>query len=259
MKVGVNCKWNWIVEEEAIGKLRKAGVKAVEISYKEKKKIPKDKMEFLKSLGFDYSVHAPYENIKLKAFPWPRYSKKCIKEIENCLEDAIELGASHFVVHGGTFFRGYYRFKNLIGKDYGLKFSLNRFIKNFETIFKRANDNGINVVVENLYPCFICGRAFDIKYIQEKLPFVGFCLDFAHSEIYNLTDDLMKLRIDHVHISDNNKREDQHLRFGDGIINFNVLLSRLNKLNYDGKIIIECNSLEDGIYSFKRLNKKLYK
>ena len=109
-------------------------------------------------------------------------------------------------------------------------------------------------MLENVYPCFIGGRVFDIKYIQKNIPFVGFCLDLAHSEIYNLTEELMKLNINHIHISDNNKKEDKHLKLGDGIINFKELFYKLNKLNYKGKIIIECNSLEDNIYSFKRLN-----
>ncbi|HLC55790.1 MAG TPA: sugar phosphate isomerase/epimerase family protein [Candidatus Nanoarchaeia archaeon] len=259
MKIGINCKWNWIVEEKVVNKLKKAGINIIEISYKEKKYIPKDEIEFLKGLGFDYSVHAPYECIKLKAFPWPRYSKRCIREVDNSLNDAIKLKASHFVVHGGAFIKGFYRFKNLVGTDYGLRFSLNRFINNFDKVFKKAEKHGIKVVIENLYPCFMCGRVFDIKYIQEKLPSVGLCLDFGHSEIYNLTGELFKLRIDHVHVSDNNKKEDQHLKIGDGMLDFNKLLKELNKKKYDGKIIIECKNLEEGINSFEKLNKKLYK
>ena len=38
-----------------------------------------------------------------------------------------------------------------------------------------------------------------------------------------------------------------------------LITKALNKKKYDGKIIIECKNLEEGINSFKKLNKKLYK
>src|SRR3989344_2908287 len=209
MRLGISCKSNWLTKKN-IEKIKKARIKIIEIDCE--RSIPnKEEIEFLKNLKFDYSVHAPYNNIKLKIFPYPRYSKKCIREIEESLDYAVKLKASQFVIHGGSFIRGYFRFRNLIKKNYGLKFFLDRFIKNFQNIFKRANNAKIKVVLENVYPCFIGGRVFDIKYIQKNIPFVGFCLDLAHSEIYNLTEELMKLNINHIHISDNNKKEDKHL------------------------------------------------
>ena len=46
-------------------------------------------------------------------------------------------------------------------------------------------------------------------------------------------------RILHVHVSDNNGREDQHLPIGCGTVDFPRLLSQLKRAGYDGTFTLE--------------------
>ena len=253
MKIGIKLKLKWL-DENSIKEIKKAGIKTVEISHGDGKNFSDEDMDFLKDLDLDHSMHSPYNNLKIKGLPWPHYNRECLLEMENALKNAIKLKASHIVVHGGAFFRGYFRLKSKIGKDYGLKFFLDKYIETFGELFKMADDNDVRVIIENLYPCFLGGRPSDLSYIQRKLPFLGFCFDFAHAEIHNQTEELMKFNIDYVHVSDNNKKEDQHLKIGEGEMDFKRFIDRLKKLNYKGKIIIENENLSDCIFSFKKLN-----
>lgn len=90
-------------------------------------------------------------------------------------------------------------------------------------------------------------------YLKQKLPSIGFCFDFAHSEIYDQTEELMKLEIDHVHLTDNDKEVDQHLVIGEGSINFEDFFIKLKVKDYNKKIIFECEDLKDSIKSFNRI------
>lgn len=251
MKLGVNCKYDELLKKETIRTLKEEGVKFVEIRC-----LPEifnnKEIDFLKG-QFEYSMHASFENLKIKILPKFRYSIDGVNKIKKDIDLAILLNVKEVIVHGGAFFKGYIRLSNALKKNIGLDYFLDLFIETFNPIFRKANDNGIKIIIENCYPCFLFGRPHDIRYIKQKLPSIGFCLDLAHSEIYNQTNELMKLDIDHIHLTDNDKKTDQHLVIGEGSIDFNDFLSKLKTKNYNKKIILECEDLQDSIKSFNNI------
>ena len=251
MNLGINCRYNDLLKKEVIANLKQENIKFVEIR-KLPREINHEELEFIKN-KFGYSIHASFEDLKIRLFPKLHYSKKGIKEVERDIDFAVALNVKELVIHGGAFFRGYIRLSKIIKRNIGLNIFLDLFIKTFGPMLKRADEKGIKIVMENCYPCFLFGRSSDIIYLKERLPFLGFCLDLAHSEIYNQTDDFMKLNIDHIHITDNNKKSDQHLKIGDGSINFKEFFGKFKDKNYNKKIIVECEELRDSIDSINRL------
>lgn len=251
MKLGINCRYDKLLKEETIKILKREGIKFVEICGLPEE-INYEELNILKG-KFEYSMHASVDGLKINLFPKSGYSKDIIKKIETEIDFAITLNVKEIVVHAGAFFRGYIRLSKIIGRDIGLNYFLDIFAKNFGSILKKADNHGIKVLIENCYPCFLLGRPYDIIYLKQKLPSIGFCLDLAHSEIYNQTEELMKLEIDHIHLTDNNKRVDQHLAIGEGSINFEEFFAKLKAKNYDKKIIFECEDLQDSIKSLNKI------
>ena len=251
MKFGINCRYDELLKEETIKDLKKKGIKFVEIRCPPEH-FNQHEIDFIKG-QFEYSMHASFENLKINILPRFSYSIEGINKLKKDIDLAILLNVKEVVVHGGAFFKGYIRLSNILKKNIGLNFFLDLFIKTFSPIFKEANDNGIKIVIENCYPCFLFGRPYDILYVKQKLPSLGFCLDLAHSEIYNQTMELMRLGIDHIHLTDNDKKTDQHLVIGNGSIDFDDFFSRLKKKNYNQKIILECENLQDSLNSFNNI------
>lgn len=251
MKLGINCQYDELLKEETIKTLKQEGIEFVEIRGLPEE-INYEELNFLKG-QFEYSMHASFEDLRVNILPKFRYSVKGIKKLEKDIDLAILLNVKEVVVHGGAFFKGYIRLSNVLKKNICLNSFLDLFVKTFYPLFKKAENNGIKILIENCYPCFIFGRPYDIIYLKQKLPSIGFCLDLAHSEIYNQTEELMKLEIDHTHLTDNNKRVDQHLVIGEGSINFEEFFLKLKAKNYDKKIIFECENLQDSIKSFNKI------
>jgi len=252
MKIGIKASYMDLLDKQKIKNLHKEKIKYIELK-QIKQPLNKDILDQIKN-EFEYSLHAPFYNMKISLINFLNYPKIAKKEIELSLKVVEELEAKEFIMHAGSFFRGYVRLTNGFDKKPGLNLFLDKFVKTFGTILKEANQSGIKVVIENSYPCFLLGRPSDIIYIQNKLPFLGFCLDIGHAEIYDQTEKLLEFKIDHIHISDNNKKSDQHLKLGEGSINFREILKKLKEKGYNGKIIPECRSLENSIKSYKFLN-----
>ena len=254
MKLGINCRYDELLKKETIDTLKKERIKFIEIRCLPEE-INKEELKSLKG-QFEYSMHASFDNLRICLLPRFGYSANAVKKIEKDIDLAILLNVKEIVVHGGAFFRGYFRISNTLKKNIGLNYLLDMFIKTFYPIFKKAEDRDIRILMENCYPCFIFGRPYDIKYIKKKIPSLGFCFDLAHSEIYNQTEELMKLEIDHIHLTDNNKISDQHLVIGKGSIDFDDFFAKLKSKSYNKKIIFECENLQDSIKSFNKIKFK---
>lgn len=235
----------------------KKEVNIIELQYN--KKFTEKKIKRIKELNLDISVHCP--NMRLKYPIWSFITKKPqlyfkrhqAKEFGKSLLVAEKLEATHYVMHGGGFPRGYSRFEWLKKKE---KFPevLTRDLKSF---FMKAKDSGVKVLLENLMPFNIFGEISDIVYTQEKFPWTGFCLDFAHSELTKQTDTLKRFDIEHVHISDNDLINDSHLAIGEGKIDIFKLFKILRDKGYKRKIISEDQNISNAVKSVEKTKELL--
>lgn len=234
------------------------GVNVVELKYD--KRFDSKEIKLVKNFDLDLSVHCPCNHLRLNfskiSFLLNNtrfyFSKLCIKEMEKGFSVAERLEATHYVVHGGIFPKGYFKFKCLRQRDKLIK----AFVKAFESLFLKSKNTGIKVVLENLTKGNLFSDVSDIKYVQEVYPWLGFCLDFAHSELTNQTNLLRNLKIDHVHLSDNDLISDSHLPLGTGKINFAKLRKILRQQDFDGKLITECPNIKKATVSLIELKKQ---
>jgi sugar phosphate isomerase/epimerase len=106
---------------------------------------------------------------------------------------------------------------------------------------------GTRVCLENLFARltpFTTPEDFDVVF--EKWPQMAMTLDIGHAFIDGHGMDRILAfirqfgkRIQHVHISDNFGRRDEHLAVGDGAINFAMLIEALRQIPYDDTMTLE--------------------
>lgn len=251
MKIGALAISEGIKPSQTVEEVYKKGIHTIELLYNTN--LTLEEIKRIKKLDLDISIHCPFKNMQLKYPPWsfiinkPRFyfERYKIKEFEKSFLAAEKLEATHYIMHGGGFPRGYSKFVRLRKKE---KF-LQALVTDLKPFFIKAKDLRIKVLLENLMPNNIFGEVSDILYIQEKFPWTGFCLDFAHSELTKQTDILKDFCIDHVHISDNDSKNDLHLPIGDGKLDFFKLFNILKNKNYKGKVICEDLNIPNAVKS----------
>lgn len=258
MKIGGNTAENMRPSQIA-EEFYREGISVVELIYS--KEFVYEEIRKIKELNLDISLHCPSDDLKLKYYFWSfiirkphfYFKKSLIKKFEKAILTAEKLEATHYIMHGGWFPKGHSKFGWLREKE---KF-LEALIRDFKPLFIKAKDSGVKFLLENLVPHNIFGETSDIVYVQEKFPWLGFCLDFAHSELTEQTDILKEFDIDHVHISDNDLKNDLHLPIGEGKIDFFKLFSLLKNKDYKGKIICEDTNIYNTVKSIEKTKELL--
>ena len=109
------------------------------------------------------------------------------------------------------------------------------------------------VSVENLGPDHLGRSPQETEHILSKLnQKIGFTLDVGHANLTgNLWGYLRNLgkQISHVHLHDNDGKEDRHWKLGKGDLDLDRLLEWLYQIRYKGILVLEMNHLEDIEYS----------
>jgi sugar phosphate isomerase/epimerase len=78
-------------------------------------------------------------------------------------------------------------------------------------------------------------------YRETNLP-IGIVMDLGHANLEAQIEPFFNMLADkiiHVHASDNNGIEDQHLGIGEGKIDWNWFAQTMKKMGYDKSVIIE--------------------
>ena len=111
---------------------------------------------------------------------------------------------------------------------------LNR-IKRLVEIAERKN---INLALENLRrPDYL-----DFVFANIQSNKLGFCFDSGHENCYTKGTDLLSKygsKLMALHLHDNDGTDDQHLRPGEGIIDWDVIIKKLKETRYSGTIALE--------------------
>ena len=258
MKIGVSTLYGLISKSviETVNELEEAGFDTIELMYEYNHLFTDKEIEVLKNKKLDFSMHCPFIGIMF-AHPNLDFSDSQIKLIEKSLDVATRVGCSHYVMHGGYIPTTYLAIENPKSRD----FFVDLFIERFRDLFKKYSKEGLKIVMENLTFEFggeIGEKSSDIIKIQKEIPEVGFCLDVAHSEVRKQTNELLeKIKVDYLHVTDNNLKSDEHNVIGKGKIDFKKIISDLKNKGFDGKTILENLSFEECKESFNNLKKIL--
>jgi sugar phosphate isomerase/epimerase len=201
--------------------------------------LDKRKVSILRDLGrsysLKYSVHAPFADINI-ASPSNFMLKAMLKRLEKSIENANSLDAYIWVFHPG------------------LKTGISMFYPNMDWIqncktasflSKIANDYGVKIAIENVpepYPFLMKNTEDFEKFYREVDEDIGLALDVGHANLngqIELFVENFAEKIVHVHVHDNDGREDQHLGIGYGTVNWEKFANLLKKISFGGVVVVE--------------------
>ncbi|MCP3876622.1 MAG: sugar phosphate isomerase/epimerase [Desulfobacteraceae bacterium] len=184
----------------------------------------------------------------------PDIRKTSLKEMLNALNAAAKIGARKAVLHP-SFTSGLGPLVMDMAKAYAFE--------SLYTIIKQADDLGIELCFENMYPRY--HSFFDPDHFAQvfnEFSNLKMTLDTGHANIDDpgkkrLYEFIQRFpdRITHVHISDNRGRADEHLKVGQGNINFKKFIKLLKTSGYNDTMTFEIFSpdTDDLLESCKKI------
>jgi len=161
-----------------------------------------------------------------------------VEEVTASLAFAAELGASKAVLHP-SYMDGLSIHVPDLWREYALD--------SLERIARAGREHGVQLCLENLFSKispYSTPEAF--VDVFERFPDLAMTLDVGHAHIDK--DGMPRIlafiktfpdRIQHLHISDNNGRRDEHLPVGKGSLDFNATAEALRRSGYDGTVTFE--------------------
>ncbi len=205
----------------------------------------------LDSYQVKLTVHSPLSDLNLASHN-QAIRKSSISEVKKSMDRAVEWDAELVVVHPGSM------------PIMGRKIEEKIFQYNKESLTEcahYANDCGIKMCVENMP--VIEGLLFqDLNELESLLneidAYMTLDVGHAHNSGFKVHDMVQSPLIKHVHLSDNDGTWDHHNALGSGDIDFDALFKGLNKVNYDGVLVIEVKNPQDIVASLEYL-KKMWK
>jgi len=206
--------------------------------------------EAAKSFSLEYSLHAPFADINI-ASPSKTMLNASMKRLKQSMVYANNLDVKLWVFHPGT--------QTGIGQFYpGADWKQNN--QSIRKLFETAEEYGVNIALENLpakYWFFMNKPEEFIRFYRETDLPVGIALDLGHANLEGQVEPFFNMLTDkivHIHASDNNGLDDQHLGIGQGKIDFNWLSQTLKKVGYDKTVIIESTAnVPESIRKLKQL------
>ena len=238
---------------EGFGLYRDAGIKYAELSlavwtgafeeldfYNHPEKIK----EIALSQGVEFvTFHTPFSMEVSLSHPDIKEREEAHKIIEKAIRAAAKIGIKIMVLHPSCGYDELYR-----GREAYLKQTLNE-VKRVNDLCK---DLGVTLAVENMKPDHICCRSSEMIYLLENIPDLKVCFDTNHSLIELPEDYLDALlaagmggRVIATHISDCDLDCEMHRLPGDGKINWENVLSKLEQLEFNGVFMYEVSKAKD--------------
>jgi len=189
--------------------------------------------ELASSYSLKYTVHAPFAGVNI-ALSNGVLLKASLKRLKTSVINASLLESELWIYHPGL--------KTGISMFYpGIDWKNN--IESVRYINRIASEIGQKVAIENGLNMFILSTIEDFrKFFEEIDENVCLVLDTGHANLLGRVEAFLtefSNEIVHLHVHDNNGKIDEHLGVAYGNINWHRVLSLLNKMRFDGSIIIE--------------------
>lgn len=188
------------------------------------------------------AIHMPMNGVDISHLE--EYDRvKSIREVEKTVLAAFRLGAEMVVVHPG----------GMCGNFADREKRLNNSINSLTEIVEFSSQWGVKIAVENTPPGRLGDQWEEIQLIMSMLSseHLGICLDTGHyllnqlrkdgsaeitsvQELINWQKDLL-----HIHIHDNDGKQDLHLLPGEGCFPWASMINYLKEIQYKGVLIME--------------------
>lgn len=198
--------------------------------HRERIKVLKD----LVSMGYRFTVHAPYEPWINIAEPEKERRSRSILRLKASIDAAVELEAKVWVFHPGSFQKGA-----------DLQPYVKSNIDSIAVLYDYAKSVGIRAALENASPggsaLFCAPKDFEELYAETRI-YLPIVFDVAHAYLGRLHEEFIsKLtnRFVELHLHDTHGAHDEHLELGAGTIEWRKLLSMLIDRGFNGIYMIE--------------------
>ena len=196
--------------------------------------------QLLETTDIKMSVHASYSDVNIAAFD-EGTRKYSIDVLRRTFAAASDLDMDVVTIHPGT-----------VGAiqrwDRQRVVRLTR--KSLEEISAHAAEYSTTIAFENMPDMrfAICKTASEMEEMLNGLD-LKVCFDIGHAHTTGQLDEMMRLKplFRNVHIHDNDGTRDEHLTLGEGSIDLEGVLRKLD--GYEHDIIIESTSLESAVKS----------
>ncbi|HON82391.1 MAG TPA: sugar phosphate isomerase/epimerase family protein [Methanoregulaceae archaeon] len=194
--------------------------------------------DLLESYSCRYTVHAPSRSINIASVHEP-IRKGSVEVICTCFALSGEVAAD-VVIHPG-----YFAWREDRDK------ALRQFRKSLADLNACAEDYSIRFSIENMenWNYFFLRRPEEIENLGE----FNLALDVGHAYLNRCLDEFLAMPFSHVHLHDNNGKEDLHAPVGQGTIDFGPVLKAI-KDNH-ATPIIEVGTFEGALDSLGILSR----
>lgn len=190
------------------------------------------------------SFHAPFSMDVSLSNPDEEARDKACETIIRAIRSAAKIGIKVMVLHPSCGYREHFA---------GAR---DKYIEQIVREVKRINDVcrtlGVVLAVENMTLKGMCHCPEEMILLLNEIPDVMVCFDTNHCMYFHPEEYLDKLiaagmrgRIANVHISDYDFDTEKHRLPGDGKINWQAVLSKLEELDYNGVFMYEVSSPKD--------------
>jgi sugar phosphate isomerase/epimerase len=206
--------------------------------------------EAAKSYSLTYSLHAPFADINISSPVKPMLSAS-LKRLTQSLSNAHAIEAKMWVFHPGQ--------RTGIGQFYpGADYK--QMYQSIELLYAKAEEHGMNIAMENLpakyWFLMNTPQEFQKMYTETNLP-IGIALDLGHANLEGQIQPFFNQLADkivHIHASNNDGSDDQHLGIEDGSIDYVWFSETLKKIGYSNAVVVESmHNVHESIQKLKRL------
>lgn len=195
------------------------------------------------------TVHSPLSDINLASHN-QSIRQSSIQEIKKSMDRAVKWNADLVVVHPGSM--------PIMGRKIEKKiFQYN--LESLKECARYAQECGICMCVENM-PVIESLLFQDLDELNSLLneidAYMTLDVGHAHNSGFNTDEMIQSPLIKHIHLSDNDGTWDHHNALGTGNIDFDSLFKNLNKINYDGVLMVEVKDPQDVVNSLEYIKKE---
>lgn len=202
------------------------------------------------TLGIGLSIHAPFSDINIASLN-PDIRDVSLDHLNRAIDAAAFLEADPVTFHPGR--------KSPLGMRHpGKAWETN--LGSIGHLMETASEQGVRLCLEN-FPNFwgvFCCTLEEIKEVLEHYPSLEITLDTGHANTYGRVEDYFEAlgsSIGHIHLHDNDGKDDHHYSLGEGTMDMERLSPYLKAFKHG--ITIETNEEEDTRKSLETLNSLL--
>lgn len=205
---------------------------------------PEKIRDIAKSQGVEFATfHTPFSQEVSLSIPDKEGREEAHKILEKAIRAAAKIGIKIMVLHPTCGHDDCYENRG----EY-----VSQTIAEIKRVSKLCSEIGVTLAIENMKPDHITCRSSEMISILKEIPEAKVCFDTNHSLIEKPEEYLdallkagMKGRIAATHVSDCDLDVEKHRIPGDGKINWQKLLSKLEELEFDGVFMYEVSKPND--------------